>query len=100
MTPEPPITVYITIGNDVDSLPQARWVQYHGDVVEMIALSGARIMADWYSTALATWQGNCLCVEVKVGVVDRLMEELAKIAEEYGQPGLAWAEAPKTVRLG
>lgn len=97
---EPPITVYVTIGNDVDSLSQGRWVAYHDEVVEMITLAGARILADWYSAPLALWQGHCFCVEVKVGVIDRLMEELAKIARAFGQPGIAWAEAPKTAYLG
>ncbi len=99
-TREPPITVYVAIGNEVDSLPQARWVAYHDEVVEMIVLSGTRIMADWHSAPLATWQGHCFCLEVKVGVVDRLMQELAKIAQAYGQPAITWAEAPKTHYLG
>lgn len=100
MTPEPPITIYVSIGNERDSLPQAHWIAYHDEVVEMITLAGARIMADWYSAPLATWQGACLCIEVKVGVIDRLQEELAKIARTYGQPAISWAEAPKTHHLG
>lgn len=97
---EPPITVYVAIGNDADSLSQARWISYHDNVVEMITLAGARIMADWYSAPLANWQGSVLCIEVKVGVVDRLQEELAKIAREFGQRAITWAEAPKTDYLG
>lgn len=100
MTPEPPITAYVTLGNDNDSLSQARWIRFHDDVVEMITLSGARILGQWYSGPLAPWQGHCFCIEVRVGVVDRLTQELAKIAREYDQPALAWAEAPKTIYLG
>lgn len=97
---EPPITVYVAIGNDADSLSQARWIAYHDNVVEMITLAGARIMADWYSAPLANWQGTCFCIEVKVGVVERLMQELGKIAQDYGQPAITWAEAQKTHYLG
>ena len=68
-TSEPPITVYVAIGNDGDRLSQGRWISYHDNVVEMITLSGTRIMADWYSSPLAGWQGHCFCIEVKVGVV-------------------------------
>lgn len=99
-TREPPITVYVAIGNEVDSLPQPRWVAYHDEVVEMITLSGTRIMADWYSGPLATWQGHCFCIEVKVGVIVRLKEELANIARKFGQPAITWAEAPTTICLG
>lgn len=94
---EPPVIVYVTIGNEADSLTQARWVAFHDEVVEMITLAGAQIMGDWYSAPLARWQGHCFCVQVKVGVIDRLKEELAKIARDHGP--LAWAEAPKTQYL-
>lgn len=99
-TSEPPITVYVAIGNDGDRLSQGRWISYHDNVVEMIALSGTRIMADWYSSPLAGWQGHCFCIEVKVGVIDRLQQELATIAQDFGQPAITWAEAPKTHYLG
>lgn len=99
-TSEPPITVYVAIGNDADSLSQGRWISYHDNVVEMIVLAGARILADWYSSPLAGWQGHCFCVEVKVGVVDRLKQELAGIARDFGQRAITWAEAPKTDHLG
>lgn len=100
MTPEPPITAYVAIGNHGDSLSQPRWIAYRDDVVKMIELAGGVVMADWYSAPLAAWQGACFCIEVKVGVVDRLMQELANIAQDFGQPAITWAEAPKTHYLG
>jgi hypothetical protein len=95
VTPEPPITVYVAIGNDT-GLSQIQWIKYHDSVVEELIRGGGRVLADWYSQPVAHWQGACFWVEIHAGIADRLKETLPEVAHAYGQPRIAWSEVLKT----
>jgi hypothetical protein len=99
VTPEPPITVYIAIGNDT-SLSPVQWAKYASMAIEEMVRAGGRVLADWYSLPNAHWQGQCFCVEIQPGIVDRLQETLTDVARGFGQPRITWAVAPETVYLG
>lgn len=99
VTPLPPVVVYVSCSNDV-SLSQNTWVQLHDQLVEELVRGGGRIIGDFYSAPTARWQGYLWCVELPPGIVDRMQEVLSVVARAYGPPTLAWAEAPKTIRLG
>lgn len=98
MTPEPPITIYVALGND-SGLSQVQWVKYHDSVVEELIRGGGRVLADWYSQPVAHWQGACFCVEIHAGITDRLQETLTDLAHAYGQPRITWAEVLMTTSL-
>jgi len=94
VTPEPPITVYVTAGNR--GLAQGRWAAYITAVVDILESAGARVHAELFSTPLAQWQTACWCIELQPGIAERLKSQLAAIVFEYGQDAIGWAEAPAT----
>jgi hypothetical protein len=98
VTPEPPITIYVAIGND-SGLSQTSWIKYHDAVAEELIRGGGRILADWYSLPTAHWTGCCFWVEIHAGIGDRLQETLTEIARAYGQPRITWAEVLATTSL-
>lgn len=98
MTPEPPVSVYIAIGNDTGLSP-LQWATYSEKVTEEIIRGGGRILADWYSAPTAHWQGQCLWVEVAPGIVGRVQETLVDVARGFGQPRILWSEVPTAVYL-
>lgn len=100
MTPEPPISVYVTIGNDSDSLSQAEWVRYYDAAGAVMVSGGATIQGEWHSGPLAHWQGHCYFVQLQPGIAPRMRERLAETAQDYGQPAICWAEVPVTLYLG
>lgn len=99
MTPEPPVVVYVSVGNDV-SLSQNKWIQLHDDLEEEMIRGGGRIIGDFCSPPKSRWQGFLWCIEFPPGIIDRMQEILSEVARAYGPPTLAWAEVPKTMRLG
>jgi hypothetical protein len=98
VTPEPPITVYVAIGND-SGLSQVQWIKYHDAVTEELIRGGGRILADWYSQPVAHWTGACFWVEIHAGATTRLHETLPEIARSFGQPRITWAEVLTTTYL-
>jgi hypothetical protein len=99
VTPLPPVMVFVSVANDV-SLSQNQWIQLHDQLEEELIRGGGRIIGDFASAPTARWQGFLWCIELPAGIVDRMQEVLSEVARAYGPPSLAWAEAPKTIRLG
>ena len=98
MTPEPPVSAFVMVGNDT-ALSQVQWARYHGLVVEELTRAGGRIMADWYSQPTAQWQGICFWVELAPGIVERLQQTLTEVARSFGQPAVGWSSITDTAYL-
>jgi hypothetical protein len=95
---EPPITAYVSIGNDTGLSP-LQWAKYADQITEEIIRAGGRIHADWYSLPNAHWQGRVVWIELKEGIVARLQQVLVDVARGYGQPRIMWAETPTATYL-
>lgn len=98
MTPEPPITAYIAIGND-SGLTQLQWIKYHDAVTDELIRGGGVILANWYSPPIAHWIGAVFWVQIHAGITERLQQTLTEIARAYGQPRITWAEVVTTTLL-
>lgn len=92
--------VYISIGNSDDKLTQSRWADYVQDVRDAISDEASAGHGLWFSEPSASWQNACWCVEVSDIRLSGLKSDLRRIAGEYGQDSIAWAEAPVTEFLG
>lgn len=90
------LTVYISIGNSDDKLPQAEWFEFIGDVRDAIQNLAWRRHGEWHSAGDSPWQNACWCVEVREEMRGDLTERLGKIAARYRQDSIAWAEAQTT----
>lgn len=98
------ITVYISIGNSDDKLEQVDWAMFLGEVFELLdphdpnvedSLVTAR-HGVWFSEPMSPWQNACWCVEVEPEQADELKDELGRLAGQYRQESIAWAEAQTT----
>ncbi len=89
-------TVYFTIGNSDDKLPQARWSKFVAAVhlvVDRETRRGATVEFAGYSAPAAAWQNALWCVTVPdLPSLDRLRSSLRELAARYGQDSIAWAE--------
>lgn len=88
-------TVYISIGNSDDKLPQSEWAEFVYEV-GIVANAGQRKHGQWVSPSTYPFQNACWCIEVLPTHVDTLKAELRKLAAKYRQDSIAWAEAPTT----
>ncbi len=109
-----PMIVYISIGNSDDKLTQREWSEFVADVDRSLrwwcnenastaALNSpaGRIHGHWLSASDSPWQNACWCVEY----VDHedwpeqiagQKTSLARLAAQYRQDSIAWAETPST----
>lgn len=86
-------TVYISIGNSDDKLTQAAWAQFYRVVNLNLRDHATAVHGQWVSEPASSWQNACWCIELTERSVPVLKETLAKIAGEYAQDSIAWAEA-------
>ncbi len=86
-------SIYITIGNSDDKLTQAEWAAFHMRSHEQIHEYASHIHGVWTSGSTSMWQNACWCVEVHRGVMPTLKNHLTRLAREYRQDSIAWAEA-------
>lgn len=100
MTPEPPITVFVTVANVDGLLPAYRWSQLQQELVEMLDRGGAKFAGEWFSAPLAELETTSWCATVAPGVAERLKGELAAIAVSYGRGMIGWSEVAGTAILG
>lgn len=86
-------TVYASIGNSDDKLPQARWSEFHNKFTAAVRGLALQIYGDWTSGSTDPWQNACIGFEIGYETSERLRRDLAELAAEYGQDSIAWAEA-------
>jgi len=95
------VIVYISIGNSDDKLTQAEWSSYFHRVNRTLDLdSRVQLHGCWTSNSASRWQNACWCVELLDDIADRVKGKLRKLAAEYRQDSIAWAEAPETEFIG
>jgi hypothetical protein len=88
-----PITVYVSIGNSDDKLTQQRWNQFWARTHRAVFAYAAQVHGDWISAGSSPWQNACWCFEIPGPAARTLKFELGRIAAEFGQDSVAWAEA-------
>jgi hypothetical protein len=93
-------TVYITLGNSDDKLSQNEWSHFVSSV-RLVLREEAEVMhGEWFSATDSPWQNACWCVEFAEYRLERARMRLGKLAPEFRQDSIAWAEAPTVVFLG
>jgi hypothetical protein len=116
------VIVYISIGNSDDKLTQAQW---HEFIRWMDDLLVARtVHGRWFATPDVPWQSACWCIEFEPNhlydnrpdfcdwdgtwrkhnaytrtVHAHLQRELRRMARQFQQDSIAWAEVPQTIFL-
>ena len=93
MTDNPPLTIYVSIGNSDDKLTQDDWCHYCICVDTEIRMTVPTIHGEWYSKSAAPWQNMCICFEIPANQADALKQALRIIAAEHCQDSIAWAVA-------
>lgn len=101
------LTVYVSIGNSDDKLPQADWASFHTGVDAVIRRAAHQVHGAWVSPSTDPWQNACWCIVLDPNAymdraedIDWLRVQLANLAKAYDQDSIAWAEAPTTEFLG
>lgn len=87
------MTVYASIGNSDDKLTQQSWSWYIDGLLAAINRKAERIHGVWYSLPDSPYQNACVCFDIHPTDMEGLKVELGKLAAEYGQDSIAWAEA-------
>jgi len=87
------VTVYVSIGNSDDKLPQARWHEYWIALRELVVRYAVEVHGEWLSIPVSPYQNACLCFDVLPDDVTPVKRELAGLAGRFGQHSIAWAEA-------
>lgn len=90
-------TIYVSIGNSDDKLPQAEWADFYLKVGAAIRATETTIHGEWLSHSAAPWQNACWAfTPPDARMKERLMDRLGEIASRYHQDSIAWAEAVTT----
>lgn len=92
------ITVYVSIGNSDDKLPQVEWSSLHSAAEQVIRRAAHRMHGAWVSQSTDPWQNACWCFEIAEPAW--LRGQLRNLALAYQQDSIAWAEAPLVEFLG
>lgn len=87
------ITVYISIGNSDDKLPQGSWWSFCNELEFLLDNYYVAVHGQWYSLPNSRFQNACWCVEVPTNDVSALREALIDLASEFRQDSIAWAVA-------
>lgn len=89
-------TVYVSIGNSDDRLPQLKWATYVQELRHIMRLLATEIHGDWYSAPDSPYQNACIAVAVSDEARGTLREKLEILRALYDQKVIAWAECPET----
>lgn len=100
MTPDRPVTVFVTIANIDDRLTPHVWARFHSEIAEMMQRAGAIFQGEWFCGPTALRQSACWCVAVQPGIAERLKGELAAIGAVYGRGMVGWSEVSHSAILG
>jgi hypothetical protein len=87
------MTVYVSIGNSDDKLSQQQWHKFWVATRRAVFNYAGQVHGEWLSIGCAPYQNACLCFEIPEPAAATLKCELGKIAGEFGQDSIAWAEA-------
>jgi hypothetical protein len=98
--PQKFVTVYISIGNSDDKLPQAGWHNYVCDVESAIYAYAWEVHGIWLSESRSRYQNACWCIEIAPKEIQGLIDRLTNQAHVYDQDSIAWAEVSGTQFLG
>lgn len=93
--------VYVSIGNSDDKLTQSEWAQFVSRTTSLVE-GAALIHGRWLSEPSSAYQNACWCIDVhdEPNGVEWLRGALARLAADFRQDSIAWAEAPVTEFLG
>lgn len=90
------MVVYISIGNSDDKLTRQEWSLFFSQT-SFLLQRHVRVHGQWVSEPASAWQNACWCVEVAdVTVAEYIRSKLIRLAEDFRQDSIAWAEAPVT----
>lgn len=87
------MTVYVSIGNSDDRLPQGVWASFCQLLRAELDRAEAHVHGEWYSLPMSAWQNACWCVEIHADRSENLRERLRLLARTFGQDAITWAEA-------
>lgn len=92
---------YISIGNSDDKLSQMQWGKFYRKVdlvLQDVRRVGGQVHGRWTSEGSDYWQNACWCIELPDNpqYIDGLKDDLAILAETFGQDAIAWAEVLDT----
>jgi hypothetical protein len=88
-------TVYVSIGNSDDKLTQADWSLFVDETYEAIARQ-SHVHGVWTSASADRYQNACFCFELPAERIGKVKDALARVAAEYRQDSIAWADAETT----
>lgn len=89
-------TVYISIGNSDDKLPQAEWSAFAKRVGIAVRARASAVHGEWYSLPDSPWQNMCICAVFSDPDLPYMRKELAALRAAWDQDSVAWAEVPET----
>lgn len=90
------ITVYVAIGNTDDKLGQARWAAFFNCVFAQCYGSAAHVYGIWASLPDEEYQNACFAIGLRPADAPELKRMLSKLAGEFDQDSISWAEARTT----
>ncbi len=87
------LTVYASIGNSDDKLTQQRWHEFWVAFRRQVLNYAGQLHGEWLSIGCAPYQNACVCFEIPPAAADSLKAELRRVAAEFDQDAITWAEA-------
>ena len=85
------ITVYVSIGNSDDKLPQREWSSYVADFRTVMEKYAATIYGVWFSGPESPYQNACVAAAVLGDDIGALRADLLDVRQTYDQDSVAWA---------
>lgn len=90
------VTVYVSIGNSDDKLPQREWAKFITDLNYAVSIHAREVYGQWFSEPAAPFQNMVTAFLLHVDEVGPLQRKLAKLRALYRQDSIAWAKAERT----
>lgn len=88
--------VYVSIGNSDDKLSQNQWAVFFS-CTALLLQRHAKVHGQWASEPASAWQNACWCVEIEtLTKAEFIKAELTRIAEDFRQDSVAWADVRAT----
>lgn len=93
-------TVYVSIGNSDDKLTQSRWAKFYEMTDQYVRRYADEVYGAWVSESTSLYQNACWGFTISGNEnVDKLKDELARIAALHDQDAIAWAYVSDTVMI-
>lgn len=87
-------TVYASIGNTDNKLPQQRWSNYFWEFQKCMTSFADQVHGVWLSEPSSSYQNACIAIETEA--VANLRVALAMIGRDFDQESIAFAVVPTT----